>query len=84
MKTKLTRECMEKAQKAIETVAQKEGQTVEQIRADMAEAIMVGWNNPEPEVRAIWDTVPHIGERPTPEELIIWLVQRTVMALSHE
>lgn len=65
-------ECVENA---IQTVAEREGVSVAQVRADMEEAILAAWNHPDPAVRAIWDSIPRAGKIPTPEELIAWGAQ---------
>jgi hypothetical protein len=38
----------------------------------MKAAMMAGWNNPDPKVRELWNSIPCEGEMPIPEELIIW------------
>lgn len=67
---------LEAAKRAIEEVARREKKTVAEVRADMTEAMMAGWNDPDPKVQAMWQQIPCEGERPTPEELIAWASRR--------
>ncbi len=76
MEQKLTESDLAGAESAIRAVAQKEGLTAAQVRADMAEAIAAAWNHPDPSIRAAWDGLPHAGEVPTPEELIAWITHK--------
>lgn len=39
-------------------------------------AIQTGIQNPDPAIRAQWEKVPCTGEIPTPEELILYIVQQ--------
>lgn len=64
------------ARRAIEEVARREHKTVEEVRADMTEAMLEGWNSSELAARALWQTIPCEGEMPTPEELIAWAGKR--------
>ena len=67
---------LESARRAIEQVARRERKSVAEVRADMTEAMMAGWNDPDPKVQAMWKQIPCEGERPTPEELICWIGSR--------
>lgn len=42
----------------------------------MIQAMEAGMNNPDPEIQAKWKTIPCRGEKPTPEELIVWAANR--------
>ena len=64
------------ARRAIEEVARREHKTVENVRADMIEAMTEGFNSKDPAVRAMWAQIPCEGEIPTPEELIAWVGKR--------
>ncbi len=79
MKRKLMQELTKNAKKAIEAVAQREGLPVEQVRAEIAKAMTVGQNNPNPQVRAFWDMIPHTEKEPTPEELVAFLAHQTIV-----
>ena len=67
---------LKQATRAIEEIARREHKTVAQVRADMVEAMMSGWNNPDPQVQEMWKQIPCEGEMPTPEELIVWAKHR--------
>ena len=61
------------ARRAIEEVARREHKSVEEVRADMIEAMTEGFNSKNPAARAMWAQIPCEGEMPTPEELIAWV-----------
>ena len=64
------------ARRAIEEVARREHKSVEEVRADMIEAMTEGFNSKNPAARAMWAQIPCEGEMPTPEELIAWVGKR--------
>ncbi len=57
----------------ISKVAEKNGVTYDQVYADMREAILAGFYSTDPEVQAMWKSIPFKGEEPTPEEVIMAL-----------
>ena len=65
------------AERAIRTLAMKEGKTVEYIRSQMKLAMISGLCNPDPQVQANWKKIPCKGEAPTPEELTTYLATYT-------
>ena len=65
------------AERAIWTLAMKEGKTVEYIRSQMKLAMISGLCNPDPQVQANWKKIPCKGEAPTPEELTTYLATYT-------
>ena len=42
----------------------------------MQTALSEGFNNPDPQVRTIWEQIPREGEMPTLEEFLFWASQR--------
>ena len=38
-------------------------------------AIDAGFNNPDPQVQAMWDNIKYPGEKPTPEDVIPYLTK---------
>lgn len=76
MKRTLSRKEMAVAKRAITEAARREGITEEEFRAEMTDALMEGYNNPDPNIQAVWKTVPCAGDVPTPEEVIIWASAR--------
>ena len=64
------------ARRAIEKVARREHKAVEEVRADMIEAMTEGFNSKDLAARAMWAQIPCEGEIPPPEELIAWVGKR--------
>lgn len=60
------------AEAAIRKVAEQNHTTVEEVRLEMIRAMEAGMNNPDPSVQAMWKSIPCKGEKPTPEEVIVW------------
>lgn len=60
------------AEKAIATIAAREGKTVEYIRLQMKAAMMSGLLNDNPVIQDRWTQIPRAGEVQTPEELIAY------------
>lgn len=61
------------AERAIELIALREGNTVKNIRDHIKIAILAGMCNSDPEVQARWKKIPCKGEVPTPEEVITYI-----------
>jgi hypothetical protein len=57
-------------------MAKKYHTTPEKVYAEMQNAINEAFGNPDPAVREQWRAVKYRGERPTPEELIDYLVDK--------
>lgn len=57
-----------------EKVAMQHGVTRLEVYSEIQKAIDVGFSNPDPEVQAIWKEMNIKGERPTPEEVLAYLV----------
>lgn len=66
-----------KVKKALKQLAKKEGVSVETVRHEIEIAIAEARKNTDPKARAFWKTVPHKGEQPTPEEVIVYLAGMT-------
>lgn len=60
---------------ALKQIAMRESKTVSQVRKDINTALMVGMFNPDPNVQAYWKRIPHEGDIPTVEEVIIFLAE---------
>lgn len=58
--------------------AKERGITVIEMKAVISARIERGLNDPDPEKRAQWEKIPHIGEIPTPEEWIRYVVERLI------
>ena len=57
-----------------EKLARDRGITVEEMREIISARIRRGMNDPDPKKRAQWETIPHEGELPTPEEWLYYAV----------
>ncbi len=76
MKEKLSKKEWDVARKAIQRIALQERKTVEQVRKDIKLAMLCGLLNNDPQVQAMWKSIPCEGEYPEPEELIAWVAKR--------
>ena len=63
------------AEEALQTVAIRNGTTVEKVRKEIKLAMLAGLCNADPAVQAKWKEIPCIGEIPTPEELITYIAK---------
>lgn len=67
----------EKEQLSIfEMLAKREGVSPDEIRAKIAARIQEGLHDPNPDKRAAWEQIPHVGEIPTPEEYVRFVVEK--------
>jgi hypothetical protein len=62
--------------KAISIIAKKDGVSRKQVLIELQKAIDEGFSNPDPAIHAEWTKIPCKGTRPTPEELIIYEVNK--------
>ena len=62
------------AKKALESVAKKNGVSVEEVRREIEISIAAAKANSDLEIQAFWMSIPRKGEFPTPEEVILHLV----------
>lgn len=59
-----------------ERLARERNITVEEMRAIVSARIERGWNDPNPEKKAQWRKIPCVGDVPTPEELLSYVVKK--------
>ena len=59
-----------------ERFAHERGITVEEMRAVISERIERGWNDPDLEKQAQWRKIACVGEIPTPDEWLEYVVGR--------
>lgn len=57
-------------ERILNRIALDNGTTPEQVYAEMQETIDAGYANPDPSVRAAWESIEFEGKKPTPEDLI--------------
>lgn len=60
------------ATKAIERIAKEDHTTVDEVRLQIKVAMLNGLVSEGPKVKAYWQSIPHEGEVPTPEEFIAY------------
>lgn len=75
MQKKITKEY---AVRVMERVAREEGVSVETVRKEIDEAMRIGMQSSDPAVQAKWKEIPCEGERPTPEELLVFIAEQNV------
>lgn len=61
------------AEKSLEAVAKKNGVSIEAVKREINFAIAIARENSDPKVQAFWNSVPHKGKTPTPEEVIAYI-----------
>lgn len=64
-----------RAKKAIKEAAKLDGIDEKKYMKNLQEAIDAGFDNPDADVQAVWKNIPLEGDRPTPEEVICFLVK---------
>lgn len=60
----------EKAKRALKKLAKRKGVSEETVRREIEVAIAEAMKSTDPQAQAFWKSIPHNGERPTPEEVI--------------
>lgn len=68
------REKFDAAERAIAEVARQMNMSVGEVMAEMQEAIYHGYINPDPQIQAMWRTLPFKDRCPSPVELIAFVV----------
>ena len=63
------------AEQALQTVAIRNGTTVEEVRKEIKLAMLAGLCNTDPAVQTKWKEIPCAGDVPTPEELITYVAE---------
>lgn len=63
------------AKKALEKLAQREKVSIEVIKNEIGITIDEVLKSPNPEISDLWKAIPCKDEYPTPEELVVYLVQ---------
>ena len=69
-----TKRELKRAAGIIRQIARENHVTEEEVRRDMKEAMDAGRNNPDPAVQAKWVGFEYVGDEPTLEEFILWMV----------
>ena len=63
------------AENALKQLAQDEGVSTDTVRHEIEIAITAASNSTAPQAQAFWKSIPHNGEWPTPEEVIVHIVK---------
>ena len=61
--------------KLLEKIAHEFNSTPDEVYKEMQIAIDAGFNNPDPQVQAMWANIKYPGEKPTPEDVIPYLTK---------
>jgi hypothetical protein len=61
-----------RAKKAIRELAKAKGIDEKEMRLEMEKAIEMGFSNPNPSIRQLWNASPFRDVQPSPEEFILW------------
>ena len=67
---------MEKQETLLESLAQKNSMTVEEMHEQLEKRLVAGLNDSDPEHRAQWKRIPCVGEIPTVEEWLAYIIKR--------
>mgnify|MGYP000941357628 CR=1 FL=1 len=62
-----------KGLKALKQVAAQKGISIDEVRSEIQLAIDMAMANEDPLIREKWSKIPHKGDKPTPEEVIVYL-----------
>lgn len=65
-----------KANDILAKVAKQHGISRDEVYREIQKAIDVGFDNPDPKVQAEWKKMSIRGERPTPEEVLVYMVKQ--------
>jgi len=76
----MTNNCISAA-KALKEVATRNGVTVAEVKKQIQLAMLCGLCNNDPAVKEKWSEVPHVGDLPTPEELISHLAEKVTESI---
>lgn len=66
------------AKEALRKVALANNTTVEEVKREIMIAMDAAMENPDPAIQAMWRTIPHEGEKPTPEEFITFVASMVI------
>lgn len=69
---------LEKEEHLFERLARERNITVKEMQAIISARIEKGVNDPDPEKRAQWEKIPRVGDIPTPDEWLEYVVELLV------
>ena len=62
--------------RAFEKIARKEGISVDEVRCEIQKAIDDAMQSDDPAVQAYWKKIKYKGEKPTPEEVVLYIAKQ--------
>lgn len=65
-----------KATQAFEKIAARDGVSVSEVREEIQKAIDIGMSSPAPAVQEQWRKMSSHGEKPNPEEAMLYLAKQ--------
>lgn len=60
--------------KILKAVAKKNGVSTQEVMVETQRVIDLAFSDSDPQVRARWQNIPHKGEKPTVEEVVMFCV----------
>ena len=75
---------MKKLEQIYKEIAERHGTSPEKVRRDIRGALNAGARNPDLEIRNVWESIPHSGDRPTPKEMIAFCADECRQRLQQE
>ena len=66
-------------ERILEQISHSSQRSPDQLRSQMQLAMDAAMENPDPAVRAMWDSIPRQGEKPTLEEFMDYLVEKNLL-----
>lgn len=66
--------------KAIQEIARREGTSEREIIEAMQQALNEGMQSQDPNVRAAWRDIPCKGDKPTPQEVIMYIINKQIVS----
>ena len=65
-----------KVTKAFEKIAKREGGSVTEVREEIQKTIDEAMKSDDPKIQAYWNNMPCKGEKPTPEEVVMYIAKQ--------
>ena len=62
--------------KAFEKIAMREGISVTEVRKEIQKSIDEAMKSDDPKIQAYWNKMSYKGEKPTPEEVVLYIAKQ--------
>lgn len=69
---------MKDMNKIFRKIARENHMTVDDVKKEISDVIDHGLNNPDPEIRKVWESMSDTGGKPTPEDVIKFMTQKVI------